>query len=436
MKNLKTSFLLIAAVFIAALINNTLLVPVLFLLIALAYFLKDKKNLIIFYIAFLPLNGLLEREHLLLGFLDSSTLVNLLMFAFSIATFQKYTKGIKLFTFQRIGIQLILFLIIYISYVSFKDAFFGINDISYSYAIIRSINIIIKLYPLILLINVFPKLNITKYVMNGFIIGGILLGILSLFSAFFLQHNFHTGVVSGERIQGFIGNGNTNTLGAFFGTVIGYYFAKYEKEHKMDISELFLIGLSFIIIPLTGSRASLISLLIVLLIFFIKNGIKKKGIILMIFILPAALLVMPLFENTLSRMEILEEQQITTQSGTSNRVGKWLFYIDDMNSNPLTYLIGSNHELLMIKGTKYVSAHNLYIQIVYNAGLIFLIFFLSRFYQCFYNRQKGEIDITYIIAPALLYSITGSGLGVFWYILIFIGFNDLGKINIRKLKLI
>jgi diacylglycerol kinase len=256
----------------------------------------------------------------------------------------------------------------------------------------------------------------------GLIQGTFFLAIMSIFTAFFESHGFYTELL-GNRIQGFLGGGNANTLGAFFAMVIGYYLAKYDANKKIQLIEILVIILAFLTIPLTASRTALGAIAAILIIFSLRNLMTVKGIRLIIIASIVFIISFPLFNSAIERLKIVKEEQFEDISGTSNRIGKWIFYINDMVNNPVTFLRGSDHELIMIRNSR-VSAHNLFVQMTFDVGLVFLISLLAFYYRFYRYRKYLYFNVLYILVPLLLYNMTGSGLGIFWYFFFYLGFGD------------
>ena len=124
--------------------------------------------------------------------------------------------------------------------------------------------------------------------------------------------------------------------------------------------------------------------------------------------LPLMFVALYAFENNIKRLETAKEEQLRVGT-TSNRIGKWIYYLEFMNQDINNYLLGAQNGI-KIHGN-YRAAHNFYVQVLYETGIILLGVFLWILFKIYKERKKYMFNIDYIFFPLILNLITVSALG-------------------------
>lgn len=391
------------------------------LIFGLAIFTFTKNKYIIFLtIVFLPTNGIFPRDVYIGGIfglkqiLSFFVMIPLLLIKFNgkDKVENKYIDSL---------VSLLIVLTVYLTYTSIKNAIWGIGDTyNYNLAIMKVIGIITLLVPLILIIKKSPiiKNEISIAINYGIINMALFTFISPLLPDLGLKS---TGIeiseVALERFVGIMADGDSNTLGVFFAMSIGYLIlrSKYYKNYVLFV----LISTSLIALALTGSRTAFFAIVAVFLLFmFRKTEVNIKGkvlIVLMLFIASTFSIWEMLFERVL-----LSGIQLDTQIET-NRIGKWILYFAFFERNPLVYLRGTDKDIIITWMNAYYAAHNFYIQVIYNAGIIALFLFLWSYWKIYNSGKKlySTIDFLFIAIPYLFITSFVSDIGIIYYALLF-----------------
>ena len=126
---------------------------------------------------------------------------------------------------------------------------------------------------------------------------------------------------------------------------------------------------------MTGLRTAFI-ITNILMLFFAREYIKKINFNFFIFLAAIFISVFFVYEYFgTSTVKRLEEQSDTSYFGLGIRMSYWGMYLMDIGNNPIYLLTGN-----LAPSTYPRSAHNFYVQLVFQSGLIFLTFaFYFRF---------------------------------------------------------
>lgn len=402
---------------------------ILVIISSIFFYFFDRTSLLILYIILLPTNGIFLKEYNLFGIINIDIITNLLTLIF---LFQTNRKNVKQHPHQKIVIAYIAVILLYVVYVEFKDVYFNIGYTNYARAISRSIYLILKYAPLLFLIRITENLFIKDSLLKGINLAAIFLFLSVLLTPYLHANGFKVSGLEYEtsvvyRYSGFFGSGDTNSVGAFFAILIGFYLSRIEKIKRLK-GYSFLLLISVITIFVTASRTSIIALGILVIIYALRNFKHMhmgKLLLLASFVL---IVFSELIFSSLTRFETTNEQLQTEV--TTNRIGKWILYMEDIADNPSSLLYGSSEGILAdprYSKSLYKAAHNLYIQITHNAGLIFpiliLLIYIKFLILTFSNNYK--YSFLYYILPFLLITMTVSDLGAGIYLYFFIALNEI-----------
>ncbi|MCG3165864.1 MAG: hypothetical protein POELPBGB_01639 [Bacteroidia bacterium] len=400
-----------------------------FFLISFYVFSAKPEYLIFFYIVLLPTNGIIDKEHFLFSFLGLKQIVAVFSGAYLYGLYKNDKKFIPDDNFQlaskTVG-NLILLFILYNVYTYFKNAYWGLQEYDYIIAFNKSANNIIMYFPLFQLsrLMALPKLNKT---VSRAIIFGIAnmiiftfispqLSLLGIKSVGTQMYEFDQSSFS--RYVGVTADGDSNTMGVFFVLCIGFFLNQINNYSKSTV--FILIGLCLVGVALSGSRTAFFSLVVIIFLFFTNDKKSKKKFQLSAIFVLFTVISFPLWSLLIDRLALATDQ-LNTESD-SNRIGKWLLYFDFILSNPITFLAGTNNELKIGWGDVFYSAHNMYIQILYNAGLFFVLMFVRNYYKIIiaWRKIKTSKNIYYIMMPFLFLTFFVSDMGIFYYFIVFL----------------
>jgi hypothetical protein len=226
-----------------------------------------------------------------------------------------------------------------------------------------------------------------------------------------------------DRYTGIIGDGDSNTLGAFFVIASGFLFSHPVALRRSSLLKTLLI-LCTVGIALTASRTALISLGMVAVLFFSTPGKGKLKMQMAVATLLLFVLAAPIWETVLTRLTESGAEQLDTQS-SGNRIGKWIIYVQHFLDHPSTFFRGASTPVFIGFNERFIVAHNFYIQVVYNAGMPFLIGFVMIYTKIFRLMLAGvgtyRMDL--ILLPLLAITFFVSDIGAFIYFILFFATN-------------
>ncbi|MFT4680873.1 MAG: hypothetical protein ACI9FU_000342 [Granulosicoccus sp.] len=417
----------IAAISIPIVMVSGMLLPVFFLAVAGGLLLLDMKfPLLVLYIIYLPTNGLIPRDDFLVGGIGIQQVLGL---AALIAILRiRVTNPTDVF--KRLAGSMLLLLLGYLVYTSFKNAVFDMHNTLWLDAVKRLVNVSIVYLPILLMIRKMGNSIVSEWAQIGVFLGVLNMGVFCFLSPLLPDLGFYSlgtemvGIArdadAHNRFTGVIGDGDSNTLGAFFVIACGFYMARPVALRRSMLLKT-VVGLGSIGIALTASRTALLSLFMLGLLFFSSPGkgkLKMQIAIGVIFMLIAAA---PLWETVFARLTESGSDQLNTQS-TGNRIGKWLFYFEHFKAVPSTFIAGSPKMIFAGFNNKFLVAHNFYIQVIYNAGALFLAGFIFLYSRIFSLMMRGisQYRIDMLILPLLAITFFVSDTGAFIYFIIFL----------------
>lgn len=413
--------------FLLVLINAKLL-PVFFLLIGTLLFILDKKSLlIVLYVIYVPTNGLINRTDFIFSLLGIQQILGILTFISLLRVKVPVGSITKL---QKLAVRLMMVLLVYVSYTYLKNAMFGLQDMGWTDAFKKILNVAVLYGPLVLLLRKCGSDSIKGWVLLGAFFGVINQVVYCYLSPFLpglgfysqgTEAFFSTGLEDDvSRYVGIMGNGDSNTLGVFFVMSIGFFLSHSASFNRSLIIKV-LCGFAAVAIALTASRTAFLSLGIVGMIFLAQDGSKKVRFQLIIGALLIGAVSSPLWDTLLTRLSGAGAEQLSTDT-SGNRIGKWLLYFQHFVSHPLTFLRGSSEPILIGFNNVFIAAHNFYIQVIYNAGLGILALFIMQYFNLFklMFRKIPSRNLIYIVFPFLAITIFVSDYGIFMYFCVFL----------------
>lgn len=394
-----------------------------FLLILLV--LKDN-FIIVLYLIILPTNGLLERSEYLSGVIGIDQVCAIFALIHIIINYNHVGQLIDN-GFRKYSINILVVILIYLLYTTIKEHVYGMNYIEFFDVVVRVINIILLYLPLLLILVKLYSPQMIELSESAIMLGFINLAVFAFISSYLPDLGIYsTGiqeslVVDSEtsfRYFGVMGDGDANSLGGFFAIGIGYYFAIYRsRDSTLLFSTLLIMGT--IVIALTGSRSAFLAFLMMLSVLFLTRsqmGILAKLIFLSLLISIS----FSFWDLVIARLSSIAPELETNT--TSNRIGKWLFYISYFEQNPSVYLLGAKERILAGFNYTFLVSHNLYIQIIYNSGIIILLALFYNYFKIFQTgfRKHNLTKIAIIILPFLIVTLSVSDIGAIYYTLIYL----------------
>jgi hypothetical protein len=400
----------------------------------LVLFLANSNLINIAFLVFLPTNDIFHKEDFLFSFLGLKQILSSFVILFFLKNW-KYIKprysairSSKKYKHLLGALDTILIiLILYFNYTYFKNAFFGIHGYSIESAVLKSINMTLQLTACwCVLRTALCKMQLQQ--VNSVMISSITLMIIfSSFSPLLPRLGFRSlgteksefEQVGFERFSGIVADGDSNTLSVYLTLAVGIcllFYIYYQKK----IYILYPVPL-IILIGIAGSRTGIIALVVMLLVFFalVKNQHSSRTKIQLLLFLPFIVVVsIPFFELIINRFELINEQ--FDINSTSNRIGKWALYVTFLWQHKTYLLTGARSELLISWDSQYYSAHNAFITITYNSGLVFSLAFLTSIGLFIWFSYKNKMyEHLMISIPSFILMNTVSDLGIIYSMLLF-----------------
>lgn len=386
-------------------------------------FLLRKNDVILFLFAlYLPLNGIFYKSTYLFGVINFDIITSLIALFVLIQLPGMVAPDKK----QSILISIISLMWIYITYTYFRLAYTGASSLKLIDSVHKAVYYSLHYFPLLLIVRKWYNPMVRKNILLGiqtsivFLTTTLLISpILSSLGLKLGMVNDFFGEISKYRHFGFFGLGDANSLGVLFTIYIGYLFIKNERNKKEKLFNFEYIC-SIIGILFTASRAAIIALAIIHIIYFFRNR-NEKTIRLVLVMSLVFIAILPISRYSFSRFSNINTQfDLNT---TSNRIGKWIVYYDYMMERPKSLLFGANEAIIIGKEAR--AAHNAYIQMVFNAGVIPVVF-LFLFFWLYYRHSKKNKDVGvkstnyYLVIPFVLNTVSVSEWGTFYYFIIFL----------------
>jgi hypothetical protein len=411
-------------IFFGNYLDKGLLIILLPIMLIFTFFVKKSTGFLLLIVYSLS-NGFVGREYNmggLFGVQQISAVVGLLFFVSrtNLPNGINYIK--KRFNLVKFPLYFLIFLALY---TNVKNYYFGIFNVTMSTVFFRFVNIYILNITLILVLKKY--INSPDFWRRAVNFCFVFFALSTFFSENLANSGFYTTAEESEfesvkRLYGFYGNGDSNKMAGVAAIFIGYLLHKAEISNLSSFNSIFIIilgVLGFAVIGIAASRTALISVLAISAFFLIRllfsSNSKGKNVFLFILIM---LFSIPFLGFVLNRLITQSEDQVYEVEDTSNRIGKWAYYLNYFSENPITYLIGAKDELGVGWDNKFHVAHNLFVQLVYNGGIFFLIGFLIWIIHLIKFGLRSGHGFFYISLPFLLCIMTVSDIGVLYFFLI------------------
>lgn len=411
-----------------------LLTPLLIVFCVALIMMGQRSAIVVLFIVSVTTNGYILKEDYLLGALGPMQVFGFFA-AFIISKIRVTNRPDKL---GKIGIHILWVMVAYQVYTGFKNAFFGLHELSFGAAGLRALNVVIIYVPLIMLLRKSGNVKIRNWLATGLWLGCFNMVFFCFISPALPELGFYSqgvetagieGLDLSNRHNGVMGNGDSNSLGALFTIAIGFFLARRKDLAKSWLIK-FLLVLMIAGVALSGSRTAFVSLSLVIVAYFMSKGQSKLKLQAIFFGFLFIMLTEPLWETVILRLSQAGGQLETDTS--SNRVGKWLIYLRYMLNEPLTFLMGTSRTILLGYKSTFHQAHNVFITMAYNAGLFFVLALLLKLYELvkLALKSKTEYSIFLLFLPFLAIIMFVSDIGVFVYFCGFLGlYNTKNKAN-------
>lgn len=385
----------------------------------------NPKYILLLYVIILPTNGIISKEFSVFGILGIKQIVSLFAF-FYLLTISKKNDEKSIIEISKPLKILFSIYIVYGVYTAFKNAYFGLEEYDLRFAFLKSGNILIMNVPLLFLIDKIQSSKVLNSVSIGAVFGIINMIIFVLISPMLSDFGIKTiGLESTEfdnssysRYAGVMADGDSNTMGAFMVLCFGFMLNQYEYYRKYIVYGL--IGFTLLCIALSGSRTAFLSLMVIAFLFYVRDRNSKLKIQLFVIFICLIIVSLPLWQMVIDRLALSNNQLETDTS--SNRIGKWILYMTYIIQNPETFVYGTEKELRIGWNDRYHAVHNVYIQVLYNAGLLFVIALWWSYFIIIkqWKKMKIQQNLWYVFLPFLFITMTVSDIGIIYYTVLFL----------------
>lgn len=208
-------------------------------------------------------------------------------------------------------------------------------------------------------------------------------------------------------------NLNPNVLGFFVFLNLYFIFLLFIQAKNIAVKTLLfsVVMVSIFIIFVSGARTSLLSLFLSIFFFFLfrKRKIKYRNYILMVLLYFIFMPVISYGYVLLYKASFSQElnQYVWEETGKSLFTGRqeiWATIFDSISDN-FIFGLGLGAELSEIGIT--VSSHNLYLMLIYQLGIVGLVFFIIYFLSMtkimfnelyVYNDFASSLSISWVMA--------------------------------------
>lgn len=425
-KFIAISFLIEMGLISASYLSMQNLFLTLMLIVSILLALSASKYFVFLYMFFVPTNDIFPMENFLFSIIGIKQIIGLSMLVYYQINRKVINNRFKLnntsddIKVANLLIGIIYVILLYWFYRNFKNAYFGLHEIDYQKAAIKSLNVFLFLFGLVPFVKIIFSTKDVGYLTTSLFFSVLNMLLFSFLSPYLQLLGFKSiGTettefdISGyQRYTGIIPDGDSNTLGVFFVITVCFFllFAKQYRNWQLVLVLLF----SFLIIGLTGSRTAFLTLLLCLFLYYLFNKNKKVKISLIVMVPFVVLFAMPFFDMLIDRLSLANEQLDTKTD--SNRIGKWILYMDFFLRNPVTFISGAQNELLIGWGSIYYAAHNVYITMIYFSGIIFPALFIGYQYKILKKANGLNLmkDYLLIYIPFFALTMFVSDLGIFY----------------------
>jgi len=330
-------------------------------------------------------------------------------------------------TYSKYAYNILVIFFVYLFYTTIKNHIFELRFTEISYVWSRIINLSFLYFPLMLILKRSTNQRLIEILQIGLLLGFINLVIFAYLSPWlntlgiFSMGTTESLIIDSHityRYFGIMGDGDANSLGGFFAIGLGYYFAIKQKRDSTVIL-LILVVLGSVVIGLTGSRAAFFSFIIMLaVLLFTKSQLNVFAKILFLIVIFG----ISIYFWELVMVRVLNIAPELTTDTTGNRLGKWLFYIKYFQINPSVYLFGTKETIFAGFDDTFLVSHNMYIQIVYNSGLILLAFLFFNYTKLINLARKNQDLSKFLLffLPFIVITLSVADLGTLYYTLLYV----------------
>jgi len=407
---------IIVVILILGLVSAIYLLPFFFILAGLFYILSGKGDLIVLlFLIMMTTNNIIPQDQFIFGYIGVQQVLGLLTLI--VVTNKNITKTSS---FIRSVNVLLFFMLFYVLYTSVKNLFFNMFDHSLSLTIARFVNFSFLIYCIYLAIN--WKKDI---VLRATIASIFFLALTTLISKTLVMFGYYISIDVDDfiRYNGFIGNGDANTLALVMVLGIGVIL-NFMLVYKWLIVFILPIILSLLTLGLTGSRSGLILLTVTVVIYLFSQKTVVKIFKSLFTVIVILIISMFFLQTNIERFTSSQENQLAMDSGAGNRLGKWVVYLNYFRMNSGAILRGADKVIEVEWNGEFMVAHNLYIQIVYNAGIFFLLSYLIFLSKIFLRRKEFNGNILFVMLPFLIGTFYVSDYGsMFFFIYALVSFT-------------
>jgi hypothetical protein len=369
------------------------ILPVILFLVSL-----NKEFIIVLYLVLLPTAGIISSEENILEAFGLDEFINIIAIGYFLSS--KQAKN-KLNLVQNNARGFVILMIIIVCLTNFKNAFFDIYGGEFFLVLKRGLFLTIKYLPLLYIIRRIKHFRIKQHAILGMYIGAVIIVISQIFNESLFALNLVTfddsefaGLAANiEKVNRFSGfyNGDPNSAGIFLLMIIGFIFIEIEKFKNLRKYLYPLVLFLCYGILMTASRTVIVAFALVTLIFAYNNRVNKLSIQIYFLYFLGVIFAFDFVANQLSRFHNAHLQ--TSADVDGNRIMKWVYYINFMIESPIYLITGSQEEI------NNRAAHNVYIQMLYNVGLLPVIIFIAKTknsIKLLYSKNKKAI---YFIIP-------------------------------------
>jgi hypothetical protein len=389
-----------------------------------AYF-NSKLLLIAIYVIFFPTDGVFIKEYNLLGYINVNIMINILT---TIKLLPSIRTEIKLSKLQILSIQMVIIISVILIYVEWKGVVFSLTELDS--AINRTIYHLFKYLPLILIIRIVKHKYISMTVISAIKLTSFILILSALLAPYLIDTGLKISIEDLEitqipRYRGLYAEGDVNSFGIYCSMIIGFILAFNRSNLVLHAkTNLSLIVLSIAGIAISGSRAAIITLIIVMMMFAIYN---MKRLSLLKYLLLFGVLFTVFYPSIIRIQDRFDDFSAQVDKhNLSGRVGKWYAYINHINDHPAIFVFGNKDLYYLTSRDELRAAHNYYIETVYQAGIIPFLFIMVIYVKMFLLFIKHRYDyqpLLYVL-PVIIGSMTVSAIPGVGFMLLLVSGNS------------
>ena len=373
--------------------------------------------------------SIIGSEYNLFGYLGVNEITQISIIIFYLTKKVRFVRELSL---HKYVINIIILISVYYLYYYTKGILLGYNlgpDVdSINYVFKLCIKLLLKYMPLILIILTLSVKRVREYVLPAIALSSLTIFLSMVFSEnliYFgydlIQTTYALSEVQGgiTRAVGFYrAGGDTNSVAGFFLIIFGFLLADYEHSRKHQIIKYILpFSITVCSVFFTASRTGFIILILLLILFWIRNFSNFRSHKLAFFAIVIAIFSSSIIFKIIDRF-FAESAYRAFDTTTDARLGYYFIYIPYFIDNLYVLITGYLNNPIWYNR----SPHNFFLLMTYNAGLIFPSFFLYYLYKC-YRWTRINIrgyNVIYLIMPYILIisTVNSEGSGIFLWLLI------------------